>query len=112
MNTLVKKDDCAVIINDLDSVVDNIGNCFDTVFDEKKKNIGLVSNLFSLFGSVIRLTFHTGGCVVKHTPTAVVAVTKAKRELTTVIEEEIALYKKENLEQQMKDEIRLLQEKI
>ena len=94
-----KKRDCEIIVDNIGDVFSNVGECFETVFDEKKKTSGIVGNIFGLGASLTKLGWNVGSCVVKNTPKAVVAVASAKRELVEVIEDGY----KEHQKQVMKD---------
>ncbi len=90
-----EKSDCDVLIDNAESMFDDLGNCFDTAFDDKKTKMNVVGSIFGLTRSIAKLALNTTGCAIKNVPKAVVVVANAKRELVTAIEEEIHEHKKQ-----------------
>jgi hypothetical protein len=97
--------DCEIILNNVEDVFGELGNCIDTTFDEKKSKTSVVKGLFGLGKSLVKLTFNTGKCAIKYTPKAVVAVAAIKRDIVTSIEEEMQ-------EQRKQEQIEILDKKI
>ncbi len=81
-----KKKSCEIIQDDIGGVFSDIGNCFETVFNEKKKTSGLVGNLFTLTKSVTKLTWDIGSCAVENTPAAIDALSELKKDFNSSIE--------------------------
>ena len=79
MKVVKHKDSCEIIIDDIESSFEDLGECFESLFDEKQSKGSVVKNLFKFGGSLTKLAFDTTSCVVKNTPKAVVAVASAKR---------------------------------
>jgi hypothetical protein len=73
--------------------------------------MGLIRNLFSVGTICTKGLWETGKFVVKHTPEAVVTIAAIRREVIGGIQEIHAEVKKEILNKQMQDEIKLLLEK-
>ena len=90
-----EKNDCDVLMDNAESMFSDLGNCFDTAFDEKKTKMNVLGSIFSLGKSLTKLTVNTGVCIVKNTPKAVVAVASVKRELVNTLEEEVHGYQKQ-----------------
>ncbi len=90
-----KKSDCDVLMDNAESIFDDLGNCFDTAFDDRKTKMNVVSSMFGLTKSIGKLALNATGCAIKNTPKAVVAVASVKREIVTAIEEEIHEHKKQ-----------------
>ena len=99
-----KKKSCEIIQDDIGGVFSDIGNCFETVLDEKKKTSGLIGNLFSLTKSVTKLTWDIGNCAVKNTPAAIDVISELKKELSSS--------PKETKASKSKQELKLLLEKL
>ena len=106
-----EKNDCDVILNDIEGVFGNLGNVFDSAFDEKKSKMQVVGNIFGFGGSIIKLGWNAGGCAIKHTPKAIATVASVKRELTDTVTEEYYKYQKEQKEQALEDKIAQLKHK-
>jgi len=100
-----KKSDCDIILNDVENVFGSIGSCMDTVFDEKKSKMQVVSGIFGILGSTTKLVLRGTGCAIKHTPKAIATVASAKRELTNTITEEYHRYQIEQKEQDLDNKI-------
>ena len=107
-----EKNDCDVLMNNAESVFSDLGNCFDTAFDEKKTKMNVIGSIFSLGKSLTKLTVNAGCCVVKNIPKAVVVVAAAKRELVTAIEEEIHEHQKQVKEDALNEKIKHLRLKV
>ena len=103
-----KRSDCDIIKNDFEDLFGNLGNCFDTAFDEKKSKMQTVDSIFIFGKSVLKLGFHGGTCVVKNTPKAIATVADAKRKLTDGISEEYAKYQRELKEDALDKKIKRL----
>ena len=108
MKVRKQKNDCDVIMDGIENTFGNLGECFDSLLDEKQTKMSVVKNLFNFGGSLTKLAFDTTSCVVKNTPKAVVAVASAKREVVTVIEEEWNDYQKQQKEDALDEKIKQL----
>lgn len=73
--------------------------------------MGIFKDVFQVTAILTKGAWETGKFVVKHTPEVIVTVAAIKRELSDVVQEEYATYKKEQLNEKMQDEIKLLLEK-
>ncbi len=107
-----KKSDCDVLMDNAESMFDDLGNCFDTAFDDKKTKMNVVGSIFGLTKSIGKLALNTTGCAIKNAPKAVVAVAAAKRELITAIEEEIHEYNKKAKQDALDEKIKQLGLKV
>ena len=76
-----KKKSCEIIGDDIGGVVNDIGDCFVTVFDDKKKKTALFGNLFNLTKSLTELTWDVGSSAVKNTPAAINTISEIKKDL-------------------------------
>jgi len=103
-----KRNDCDVIIDGIEDTIGNLGNCLESLFDEKQTKIGVVKNIFKFGGSLTKLTLNTTSCVVKNVPKAVVAVAGAKREVVNALEDEWNQYQKEQKEDALNEKIKQL----
>ncbi len=103
-----KKNDCDVILDDVDSFFGSIGNCFDTAFDEKKSKMQVVGSIFGILKPASKLIWDGTSCAVKNTPKAIATVADAKRKLTDGITEEYTKYQKELKEDALDEKIRRL----
>ena len=103
-----RQSDCDIIMNDFENLFGSIGNCFDTVFDEKKSKMQAVGSLFGLGKSIVKTGWDTGSCAVKHTPKAIVTVAKYKREFVDSVTEEIGNIQKQMKEDALNDKIKRL----
>jgi len=92
---MMAKKDCEIILENIEDVFGELGNCLDATFDEKKSKTSVIKGLFGIGKSLAKLTFNTGKCAIKHTPKAVVTVAAVKREIVTAIEEEIQEQRKQ-----------------
>lgn len=102
------RNDCDFMIDEFEKTVDNLGDCFETAFDEKKTKINVVGSIFKFGFSLTKLTFNAAGCAIKNTPKAVVAVASVKRELITAIEDEIRENEKQQKEEALDEKIKQL----
>jgi len=100
---------CEVIGDDVVNVFSDIGECFETVFDENKKNSGLFGNLFSLGKSATKLTWDLGSCAVKNTPKAIATIAEVKREISDIIVETHNEIQNERLEDEFNEQIKRLE---
>jgi len=108
---ITKKSDCDVLLNNTENVFKDLGNCFETAFDEKKTKLNVVGSIFGLLGSLTKFTFNVTGCAIKNAPRAIVAVAAAKREVVGIIEEEYMDYKKQQKEDELNEKIKQLTQK-
>ena len=104
--------DCRIILNNVEDVFGDLGNCLESVVDERETKMGVVKNLFKFGGSLTKLAFNTTTCAVKNAPKAVVAVAAAKRELVQAIEEGINEHQKQLKEEAMEEKIKQLGLKV
>jgi len=89
------KSDCDILIESAEDVFHDVGNCFESAFDDKQSKMSVVGSLFNLGKSLTKLTLNTGVCAVKNAPKAVVAVAAVKREIVNAIEEEVQQQQKQ-----------------
>ena len=107
-----KPNDCDVLMGKLDHTLDDLVNCFETAFDEKKTKMNVVGSIFGFGASLTKLTLNVAGCAIKNTPKAVVAVAAVKREIVADLENEWNQHKKEQQEEALNEKIRNLQLKV
>ncbi len=100
-----KKNDCDVILDDVESLFGSIGNCFETAFDERKTKMQVMGSILSILKPTTKLLWDGTSCAVKNTPKAVTAIANVKRELTDTITEEYHEYQKELKEQALEEKI-------
>lgn len=100
-----KNNDCNVLLDNAEGVINNLGTCIDSVFDERKTKMNVIGNIFGIGASLTKLAFNVTGCAIKNAPKAVVAVAAVKREVIDAATEGYSEYQK----QQRKD---ALEEKI
>ena len=106
-----KKNDCDLILDDVENVLGSIGDCLESAFDEKKSKLQVVGSLFGIGKSVAKFGWDAGSCAVKHTPKAIATVANAKRELTETITDEYQKFQKEMKEQALEEKITQLKRK-
>jgi phosphopantothenate synthetase len=97
------------IFNSLEKVLLNMGNCVEALVENRKKDA--FKNLVGVGRSITELTLKTTSCAIEHTPQAVSAVKKIKKEITDSIEEEVRNYKKEQKEKELNEFIKQLKNK-
>ena len=73
--------------------------------------MGIMKDVFGVSVILTKALWETGKFVLKHTPEVIVTVAAVKREISDAVQEEYATYKKEQLNQQLENEIKLLMEK-
>ena len=73
--------------------------------------MGLIKDVFGVTVILTKAVWETSKFVVKHTPEVIVTIAAVKREISGAVQEEYAEYKKEQLSQQLENEIKLLTEK-
>jgi len=108
MKDLVKheaKSDCAVLEDNFINVFENLGECLDSVVDEKKTKMNVVGSLFGIVGSIGKLALNTTGCAIKNAPKAIVAVAAVKRELIEAGTQEWNKYQKQQKEEALHEKI-------
>lgn len=93
-----KKNDCDLILDDVENVLGSIGDCFESAFDEKKSKMQVVGGILGIGKNVLKLGWNGTSCAVKHAPKAVVTVAKYKREFVDTMTEEYQNYQKEQKE--------------
>ena len=103
-----EKNDCDVLMDNAESMFSDLGNCFETMVDERKTKMNVVGSLFSFGFSFTKLTFNVAGCAVKNVPKAVVAVAAVKREIIDAGTQEWNQYQKELKEDALEAKIKLL----
>lgn len=106
-----KKSDCDIILDDVENVFGSIGNCLDTVLDERKSKMQVVGGVFGIGKSLLKFGWHGTTCVVKNTPKAIATVANTKRELTDTVTNEYQKYQKEIKEDALNDKIAKLKQK-
>jgi len=102
------RSDCDVIIDDLENTFGNLGNCLESIVDEKQTKMSFVKNLFKFGGSLTKLALNTTSCAIKNTPKVVVAVASAKREVVHAIEDEWTQYQRQQKEEVLEEKIKQL----
>jgi hypothetical protein len=107
----IKKSDCDILEDSFVNVFDRLGNCVDTLVDEKKTKMNVVGSVFGFGMSLTKLTLNVAGCAIKNTPKAIVSVAAVKREIVTTIEDEVHNYQKKQKEDALNKKIKLLKAK-
>jgi len=107
-----QESDCDFLVDKLEHTLDDFGECFETLFDEKKTKMNVVGSIFSFGFSLTKLTLNVAGCAVKNTPKAIVTVAAVKRELVTELEDGWNEYQKELKEEALNEKIKQLQLKV
>lgn len=103
------KNDCDVLINDVENIFADLGSCLENTLDTRKSKASVVKSLFSFGGSLTKLAFDTTTCAIKNAPKAVVAVAAVKREIIDAIEEEVHDYQKQQKIDALDAQIKQLQ---
>ena len=103
--------DCDFLIDEVEHTFDSLGNCFDTMIDERKTKMNVVGSIFSFGFSLTKLTFNVAGCAIKNAPKAVVAVAAVKREIIDAGTQEWNQYQKELKEDALSEKIKQLKYK-
>jgi len=103
-----RKSDCDILLGNTENMFNDLGNCFETAFDDKKTKMNVVGSIFSLGKSITKLTFNAGVCAVKNAPKAVVAVAAVKREVVSSLEESIKEHNKKKQEDALDEKIKQL----
>lgn len=103
-----KKSDLEIIGNGFENVMVRLNECFETSVDDKKSKMNVVGSVFKLGKSIAGLSWHLGRSAIKHTPRALATVAAAKREVITVIEEEVHEHKKRIQQEALDAKIRAL----
>ena len=106
-----QKRDCDRLEDSFVNMFDRLGNCVDTLIDEKKTKMNVVGSVFGFGISLTKLTFNVAGYAIKNTPKAVVAVAAVKKEIVSTIEDEIYTHQKQQKEDALNEKIRLLKAK-
>jgi len=104
--------DCDVLADKFEHTLDKLGDCFETVLDEKKTKMNVVGSIFGFGVSLTKLTLKVAGCAIKNTPKAIVTVAAVKREIVTDLENEYNQYKKELKEEALHEKIQRLKLKV
>ena len=107
-----ERNDCDIILDATENVFSDLGNCFNTAFDENKTKMNVLGSMFSLGKSLTKLTANAGYCVVKNAPKAVIAVASVKREIVTAIEDGIQDHQKQLKEDALNEKIKQLRLKV
>lgn len=105
---LNRQSDCDIFLNRLENTAGSIGECVDSIFNEKKTKINVLNNVFKLGYSLTKLTLGTAGCIVKNTPKAIVAISSIKRDITVEIESEWNKHQKQLKEDALRRKIKQL----
>ena len=106
------KSDCEVIMEDVENVFGNIGNCLGAAFDDEKSKMDVTKSVFGIGKSLLKFGWHTTSCVVKHTPKAIATVANAKREFTDTITDAYQKYQKQIKEEELNEKIKQLKSKL
>ena len=108
MKSVNYRSDCDVIIDGLGNTFDNLGNCLESIVDEKQTKMSVVKNIFKFGGSLTKLALNTTSCAIKNAPKAVVAVASVKREIVHAVEDEWTQYQREQKEEALEQKIKQL----
>jgi hypothetical protein len=100
--------DCDVLIGKAEHTLNNLENCIDTVFDNKKTKLNVIGSIFRFTFSLTKLTFSATTCAIKNTPKVVVAVAAVKREIVADLENNWNQYQKEQQEEALNEKIKQL----
>lgn len=100
--------DCKRIERSAVEVFENLGECFESVLDERQTKTDVVKGIFGIGKSLTKLGWNLGSCAVKHAPKAAVAVAQAKREIVDTIEESYREAQKAQAEAELEAKIRKL----
>ena len=111
LRTQDKPSDCDFIVDEIEHTFDSLGNCFDTIVDERKTKMNVVGSIFSFGFSLTKLTFNVAGCAIKNAPKAIVAVADIKREIIDAGTQEWNQYQKELKEDALNEKIKQLKYK-
>ena len=111
MKTTPQKNDCDIIVDNLENTFSDLGNCLDSMVDEKQTKISVLKNFFKFGSSLTKLLFKTTTCAVKHTPKAIVTVASVKREIVNTIEHEYKEYEKQQKKEALELKISKLKSK-
>ena len=103
-----RESDCNILLGNTENMFNDLGNCFETAFDEKKTKMNVIGSIFSLGKSITKLTFNVGVCAVKNAPKAIVAVAAVKREVISAVEEGIQEHNKKQQEDALDEKIKQL----
>ncbi len=76
MSLIKRKTDCELIADNFENIFSDLGDCFDTTFDEKKSKTDVAGSVFSLGKSITKLAWGLGSCAVITPP---VKYTKRQR---------------------------------
>lgn len=106
-----KPSDCDFLVDELEHTFDSLGNCFESMVDERKTKMNVVGSIFSFGFSLTKLTFNVAGCAIKNAPKAIVAVAALKREIIDAGTQEWNQYQKELKEDALEEKIKLLKYK-
>jgi hypothetical protein len=106
-----KPNDCEIILHDIEDLFLGVGNCIDTLVDEKRGKSEVLGTLFDLGKKVTRLGWDAGVCAVRNTPKAVVTVAKVKREVKEALTEEYYRLQQEIKKEELEESIRQLKHK-
>jgi len=102
---------CNLVLNDLENVLIGVGECFDTLIDERQGKMEVIGSLFKLGKKVGKLGLDVGACAIRNTPKAVVTVAKVKREITETLTEEYYKIQKEIETKELEESIRKIKQK-
>ena len=100
--------DCEIISSSFENVFHGVGECFDTAADKSKTKSNVIGSIFKLGTQVTKLTWNLGKCTVKHAPKAIATVAAVKREVVSVIEEEVYSYQQQAKESALDQKIEAL----
>ena len=111
LRTQDKVSDCDFLVDEVEHTFAHLGNCFDTMVDEKKTKMNVVGSIFSFGFSLTKLTLNVTGCAIKNAPKVVVAVADIKREIIETGTQEWNQYQKELKEDALNEKIKQLKYK-
>ena len=108
MYHLKEKNDCDLLLNDVENVFGSIGKCIDAAIDEKKSKWEVTKEVFGIGSSLMKFGFTGTKCLVRNTPKALATVASVKREITDTISEEYVKFQKEQKEEALEEKIKQL----
>ena len=100
------------LLNGAEDSINKLGNCFDTLVDERKTKMNVVGSIFGFGASLTKLAFTATGCAVKNIPRAVVAVAAVKRDIVSSIEKEMRESEKQRKVDALEEKIKQLSIKV
>ena len=89
------KNDCDLIVNDIEGIFSSFDNCLDTVIDDKKSKMNVAGGVFGFGMSLTKLVCTTAICAVKNAPKALLTVSALKKEVVNGLGEAVHIGTKE-----------------